>query len=62
MNTHEKKHRKMVSGVIIGPEGLDRNMYVMILGKTKLERLKKQIWRAPNKYHVKSLRCVFVYF
>ena len=46
MNIHEKKHRKMVSGVITGPEGMDHNMYVMTLGKTKLERLKKQIWRA----------------
>lgn len=62
MNMHDKKHRKMVSGVKIGPEGLHHNMYVMTLGKTKLERFKKQIRSAPNKYHVKSLRCVFVYF
>lgn len=33
-------HRKIVSGVIIVPEGLEHKRYLMILGKIKPERFK----------------------
>lgn len=40
MNVHKEKHRKLISGGIIGPEGTEHKMHMMTLDKIKLERFK----------------------